>query len=248
VKRALIGLAALLIASGCASPRAVEDCTITAETCRESGCRGWVDVKFRASDTGEVLDPEVIRSCPAGYADDLALQNASGRSLPSSSWGREGVLRLQFSTELLPSSDIFELVEGTWGWASPFDRRYQDMVEEGCVKNPFTLRFSGDRSILSLAQTHPSSVAHVELPTKGVTSRELRYRVVGHTETSIQIEPDDGNRDTASNPSIQRWELRMAPKSPTQYLYWYRGERSSGEYDWAERCRRTPRFADRPAS
>lgn len=253
----LLAMAIAGFVSGCTGSPPVNDCIITAASCRESGCKGWVDVKSNISDTGEVLNSQVIRSCPPNYLDDgVALKFISGMNHPSSIWGREAVTRLHFSSELLPSGDIFDLIEGSWGWVAPFDRRYRDFIEEGCVKNPLTLEFSDDRTTMSLTQVHPTSTTQGVLPTTGKLGTEVRYQVISHTEASIRVQElqgSGGNQAGATNASASEWELRysrrITPGYPAiEYLYWRRGDWSSDAYDWAERCRQMPRFEDSTSS
>jgi TonB family protein len=50
--------------------------TPTAPECPAAPKRGWVDLRFDVSANGEVVDPTIVRMCPAGYFDETTLKEA----------------------------------------------------------------------------------------------------------------------------------------------------------------------------
>jgi TonB family protein len=80
----VIGSLALVVACASsteeASPPLPPDgtaCVVHSGSCDPASCAGWVELEFDVSKDGEVLNPHVVRSCPAGRFDASALEEAS---------------------------------------------------------------------------------------------------------------------------------------------------------------------------
>jgi TonB family protein len=52
-------------------------CVVHSGSCDPATCAGWVELEFDISKDGEVLNPRVVESCPAGLFDASALEEAS---------------------------------------------------------------------------------------------------------------------------------------------------------------------------
>jgi protein TonB len=95
--RAVPVVLALLAPAGCASPGA--GCAVDLAECRESGCNGWVIVKFDVDDAGKVVNERATAACPAGFFEDAALDAVRNWKFPVDQAGRSHKVRLEFDKE-----------------------------------------------------------------------------------------------------------------------------------------------------
>ena len=79
------------------SPADGPACVVHSGSCDPATCAGWVELEFDVSKDGAVLDPRVVRSCPAGLFDASALEEAAGWSYGPRLNTRRGVrVRLDY--------------------------------------------------------------------------------------------------------------------------------------------------------